>query len=144
MKSIDHKKKNNSLREIAVVTGTRSQRFYSRMLPRQVQRDVLERDRYTCYMCGAMCSDSDEYCSGKKVRLTVRHFLDKRKGGDDTASNLRAVCSNCNEGLQNAAPPKPDFIMLKTYVRRATQDDQRKILDWLCEKFNKKTVRRRE
>ena len=117
---------------------------FKRGISKETRAFVLERNGYVCQMCGAGAGDSDPYHPGRTIRLTMGHIIDKSKGGDDTASNLRAVCSNCNEGLQNAAPPKPDFIMLKTYVRRATQDDQRKILDWLCEKFNKKTVRRRE
>jgi|GEM_PF-5560177 len=42
--------------------------------------------------------------------------------------------------MTNATPPKPDFILLKGQVRRATQDDQLKILTWLCEKFNLQTT----
>ena len=107
--------------------------------PREISKEtravVLERNGYTCQMCGAGAGDPDPYHSGRTIRLTMGHIIDKSKGGDDTAANLRAICSNCNEGLQNAAPMKPDFITLKTQVRRATQEDQRKILEWLCNKF---------
>ncbi|MEP6663524.1 MAG: HNH endonuclease signature motif containing protein [Verrucomicrobiota bacterium] len=63
------------------------------------------------------------------------HILDKSKGGRDEPSNLRAVCTNCNEGLQNAAPQKPDRIQLLSQIRRATIDDQRAVLEWLQTKF---------
>ncbi len=65
------------------------------------------------------------------------HIIDKSKGGLDTPENIRAVCTNCNEGLQNTAPPKPDRIELLRQVRRAKIDDQLYLLDWLEQKYAK-------
>ncbi len=58
------------------------------------------------------------------------------KGGDDSSQNLRTVCTNCNEGLQNTSLPKPDRIHLLAQIRRATIQDQESVLDWLLQKFN--------
>ena len=63
------------------------------------------------------------------------HIKDKSKGGTDTADNLRAICTSCNEGLQNIALPKPDRVWLLSQVRRATVSDQRVLLEWLKQKF---------
>jgi 5-methylcytosine-specific restriction endonuclease McrA len=63
------------------------------------------------------------------------HIIDKSKGGSDSFENLRAVCTNCNEGLQNASLPKPDRIQLLAQIRRATRDDQQAVLEWLLQKF---------
>ena len=63
------------------------------------------------------------------------HIVDKSKGGKDTLESLRAVCTNRNEGLQNAALPKPDRIHLLAQIRRATGDDQEAVLSWLFGKF---------
>lgn len=68
-------------------------------------------------------------------RLTMGHIVDKSKGGDDSPGNLRAVCTNCNEGLQNAALPKPSRVWLLSQARRATVDDQKAVLAWLQRKF---------
>jgi 5-methylcytosine-specific restriction endonuclease McrA len=65
------------------------------------------------------------------------HIIDKSKGGTDVTNNLRALCSNCNEGLQNTALPRPSRIQLLSLVRRATVEDQRVLLDWLEKKFEK-------
>lgn len=108
---------------------------FRREVSKETRAIVLERNGYTCQMCGVGAGDPDPYHPGRPIRLTLGHIVDKSKGGSDEPDNLRAVCSNCNEGLQNAAPPKPDFIHLKAQVRRATQADQRQILDWLCAKF---------
>jgi 5-methylcytosine-specific restriction endonuclease McrA len=72
--------------------------------------------------------------------LTIGHIVDKSKGGTDTPDNLRAVCTNCNEGLQNIAPQKPDRTHLLAQTRRATIDDQRAVLDWLLKKFGLRAV----
>lgn len=63
------------------------------------------------------------------------HIKDKSLGGADTPDNLRAICTNCNEGLQNTAPPKPDRLELMRQIRRATIDGQRHALEWLQQKF---------
>jgi hypothetical protein len=110
-------------------------------LPRAISKEtrawVLERNGYTCQMCGSAAGDEDPYHPGLKIRLTMGHIIDKSKGGEDTPENLRAVCTNCNEGLQNSAPPKPDRIELLKQVRRATIDDQLHLLRWLETKFEK-------
>jgi len=59
---------------------------------------------------------------------------EKSKGGTVTPDNLGAICTNCNEGLQNIALPKPDRVWLLAQVRRATVDDQRALLHWLNQK----------
>ncbi len=113
---------------------------FKRGLSKETRAIVLERNGYTCQMCGAAAGDPDPYHPGRTIRLTIGHIIDKSKGGDDSPQNLRAVCSNCNEGLQNAAPPKPDLVLLLAQVRRATIGDQRAVLDWLCKKFKLSVV----
>jgi hypothetical protein len=110
-------------------------------LPRSISKEtrafVLERNGYTCQMCGLAAGDSDPFHPGLKVRLTMGHIIDKSKSGTDRPENLRATCTNCNEGLQNTAPPKPDRIELLKQVRRATIEDQLHLLDWLETKYAK-------
>jgi len=108
---------------------------FKRDISKETRAQVLERNGYTCQMCGAAAGDPDPLGGDRTVRLTMGHILDKSKGGDDTPQNLRAVCTNCNEGLQNTALPKPDRIHLLAQVRRATIQDQRAVLEWLLQKF---------
>jgi hypothetical protein len=108
---------------------------FKRGISKETRAKVLERNGYTCQMCGVAAGDPDPLSSGRTVRLTMGHIIDKSKGGKDTLGNLRAVCTNCNEGLQNAALPKPDRIHLLAQVRRATIDDQEAVLSWLLSKF---------
>lgn len=110
---------------------------FSRSISKETRAYVLERNGYTCQMCGLAAGDLDPYDSSRTIRLTIGHIIDKSKGGADVPNNLRAVCTNCNEGLQNIAPPKPDRIHLLAQVRRATIDDQLHLLDWLERKFGR-------
>lgn len=113
---------------------------FARGISKETRAFVLERNGYTCQMCGLAAGDNDPFHSGRTIQLTMGHIIDKSKGGTDTPSNLRAVCTNCNEGLQNTAPPKPGRVHLLSQVRRATIDDQLYILEWLEQKY--KSVRK--
>jgi len=108
---------------------------FKRNISKETRAWVLERNGYTCQMCGVAAGDPDPLGSDRTVRLTMGHIIDKSKGGDDSPQNLRAICTNCNEGLQNSSLPKPDQVHLLAQVRRATIDDQRVLLKWLLQKF---------
>lgn len=109
---------------------------FARGISKETRAWVLERNGYTCQMCGVAAGDPDPLGKNRTVRLTMGHIVDKSKGGDDSPNNLRAVCTNCNEGLQNTALPKPDQIHLLAQIRRATIKDQEAVLSWLLQKFN--------
>jgi hypothetical protein len=108
---------------------------FRRDVSKETRSWVIERNGYTCQMCGMAAGDPDPFNPNRTIRLTIGHIIDKTRGGDDTPQNLRAVCTNCNEGLQNAGLPKPDRLHLLVQVRRATIDDQLAVLHWLCRKF---------
>ena len=108
---------------------------FKREISKETRAWVLERNGYTCQMCGAAAGDPDPFGGSRTVRLEMGHIVDKSKGGDDSPANLRAVCTNCNEGLQNTSPPKPDQIHLLALIRRATITDQRAVMEWLIKKF---------
>jgi hypothetical protein len=108
---------------------------FKRNISKETRAWVLERNGYTCQMCGVAAGDPDPLGSDRTVRLTIGHIVDKSKGGEDSPQNLRAICTNCNEGLQNTSPPKPNQIHLLSQVRRATIQDQRALLNWLLQKF---------
>jgi hypothetical protein len=111
---------------------------FARNISKETRAWVLERNGYTCQMCGLAAGDSDPFNTARTVRLTMGHILDKSKGGDDSPQNLRAICTNCNEGLQNTALPKPDRIHLLAQIRRATITDQQAVFEWLLRKFNRR------
>lgn len=118
-----------------IMESTKRKPAFARNISKETRAIVLERNGYTCQMCGMAAGDPDPYNAARTVRLTMGHIVEKDKGGTDYPGNLRAVCSNCNEGLHNISPPKPDRLQLLTYIRKATRDDQKAVLDWLLTKF---------
>jgi hypothetical protein len=113
---------------------------FKRNISKETRAWVLERNGYTCQMCGVAAGDPDPLGGDRTVRLTMGHIVDKSKGGEDSPQNLRAICTNCNEGLQNTSLPKPDQVHLLAQVRRATIDNQKVLLKWLLQKFKLKVA----
>ncbi len=124
-----------------ILASTKRRPAFKRGISKETKSLVLERNGYTCQMCGAAAGDPDPFNVTRTIRLTMGHIVDKSKGGEDIPSNLRAVCSNCNEGLQNAAPIKPDRLQLLSQIRRATILDQMAVLDWLLAKYKLRSIK---
>ena len=108
---------------------------FARSISSRVRAEVLDRNGFTCQMCGLTPGDTDPN-TGRKVRLHVGHIMDKSLGGSDQPQNLRALCSTCNEGAKNFTTEKPSKIWLLSQVRRANVEDQRAVHDWLAKKFS--------
>jgi hypothetical protein len=100
----------------------------------KLRAEVLDRNGFTCQMCGLTPGDIDP-ATQRKVRLHLGHIKDKSLGGKDELSNLRALCSTCNQGAKNITGEKPTTIWLLSQIRRAGQEEQRAAYDWLSEKF---------
>ena len=106
---------------------------FEKPISARLRAHVLERNGYTCQMCGAGAGDPME--DGRKARLHIGHIVDRDHGGKDDASNLRALCSACNQGAKNLVQEPPSWTWLLGQLRRAKQDDQRAALEWLKRKF---------
>lgn len=110
---------------------------FERALSKETRAYVLDRNGFTCQMCGAVAGQPHPYDPTRSTRLHIGHITDKSKGGIDEPSNLRAICSVCNEGAQNATLIRPDLKQLLIQIRRATSADQLEVLKWLVSKFPK-------
>ena len=118
-----------------ILTTDKRQPAFARGISKETRAYVLNRSGFTCQSCGLAASDPDPFHPDRKIRLTLGHIVDKSKGGSDEPTNLKAICTNCNEGLQNTALPTPDRVHLLSLVRRGTIDDQLAVLEWLETKF---------
>lgn len=103
-------------------------------ISKKLRAQVLDRNGFTCQMCGLSPGEIDPE-TGRKVRLHLGHIKDKSIGGKNELSNLRALCSTCNQGAKNVTGEKATAIWLLSQVRRAGQDEQRAVFDWLVKKF---------
>ncbi|MCY4148588.1 MAG: HNH endonuclease [Gammaproteobacteria bacterium] len=104
-----------------------------RTISNRLRAQVLERNGYTCQMCGVGAGDKME--DGRRVILHIAHVVDYDHGGKEELSNLRAMCSICNQGAKNLVQEPPSWTWLLGQLRRASQDDQKAALEWLKKKF---------
>lgn len=108
---------------------------FNRDISKETRAFVLDRNGFTCQQCGAVAGEPHPYDITRKTRLQIGHVIDKSLGGDDSSSNLRALCSVCNEGAANLTLDRPSLQKLLVQVRRATAADQKGVLEWLKSKF---------
>ena len=109
---------------------------FERGISKEIRALVLDHNGFTCQMCGAVAGEDHPYDTGRKTRLHIGHIIDKSLGGTDDPTNLRAICSVCNEGASNITLTRPDLRKLLIQIRRATGKDQLKVLEWLLKKFH--------
>jgi hypothetical protein len=113
---------------------------FERGISKETRAFVLDRNGFTCQMCGAVAGEPHPFDPGRKTRLQIGHIVDKSMGGGDDPTNLRAICSVCNEGARNLTLDRPSLQKLLIQVRRATGGDQVEVLRWLIRKFPKQTA----
>jgi hypothetical protein len=106
-----------------------------RNISKETRALILDRNGFTCQMCGAVAGETHPYDATRKTRLHIGHIIDKSQGGTDDPSNLRALCSVCNEGATNITTDRPSLMKLLVQVRRAKFEDQLLVMNWLMQKF---------
>jgi len=120
-----------------VLEDPKPQPAFAREISKETRAYVLDRNGFTCQMCGAVAGEPHPYDPSRKTRLHIGHIIDKSMGGTDDSSNLRALCSVCNEGATNLTLDRPSHEKLLIQIRRATGADQLKVLEWLVKKYPK-------
>jgi hypothetical protein len=108
---------------------------FERGISKELRAFILDRNGFTCLMCGAAAGEPHPYDANRKTRLHIGHIIDKSMGGTDDPSNLRAICSVCNEGASNLTSDRPQAIKLLAQIRRSANSDQLEIVRWLVKKF---------
>lgn len=110
---------------------------FERSISKETRAYVLDRNGFTCQMCGAVAGEPHPYDAVRTTRLHIGHIKDKSQGGTDEVNNLRALCSVCNEGASNLTLDRPTAQKLLIQVRRARGIDQEEVLKWLLSKYPK-------
>jgi hypothetical protein len=115
---------------------------FERGISKETRALVLDRNGFTCQMCGAVAGEPHPEDPGRRTRLHIGHIIDKSVGGSDDPANLRAICSVCNEGASNITLQKPKADKLLIQIRRAPGSDQLEVLKWLMDKFPEQAKKR--
>ena len=118
-----------------LLESKKPQPAFARAISKETRALVLDRNGFTCQMCGAVAGEPHPYDPGREARLHIGHVIDKSMGGTDDLGNLRAICSVCNEGAKNLTTDRPSARKLLIQMRRATGADQLAVLDWLLKKY---------
>jgi len=118
-----------------LLENPKPQPAFAREISKETRALVLDRNGFTCQMCGAVAGEPHPYDPSRKTRLHIGHIIDKSMGGTDDPQNLRAICSVCNEGASNVTLTRPDLQKLLIQIRRATGHDQLEVLKWLIVKY---------
>ena len=113
---------------------SKKQPKFARGISAKLRAQVLDRNGFTCQMCGLTPGEIDP-ATNRPVRLHIGHIKDKSLGGKDELSNLQTLCSTCNQGAKNITSEKPSAIWLLSQVRRAGRDEQRVVYEWLKGRF---------
>lgn len=115
-------------------SDTENDIIFSEAVSGVLRAEALGHSGFTCHMCGLAPGEMDS-ATGSRARLHISHLIDKSLGGKDQLSNLWAACSICIEGSRDIVTEKPTSLWLMAQIRRAGQDEQLAVLNWLRKKF---------
>lgn len=107
----------------------------SRAISPQLRNEILERNGFTCQLCGSGPGDPDPFNPNRKVSLHVDHLKPISQGGTDDKSNLRVLCSACNQGRSNVQAPSDTALNILAKIRKLPKREQQEIYDFLKRKF---------
>ena len=102
----------------------------------QLRNQILERNGYTCQLCGAGPGDADPCNPERKVRLHIDHVLPKSQGGTDEPVNLRVLCSVCNQTRANIETPSESALNILARLRRAPKSVRQEVYEALKRSFD--------
>ena len=108
---------------------------FERSISPQLRNEILERNGFTCQLCGAGAGDPDPFNPNRRVRLHIDHIIPISQGGTDDRSNLRVLCSTCNQGRSNIQTPSEDARNILARIRRTSRTVQREVYEALKRTF---------
>ncbi len=107
----------------------------SRTISPQLRNEILERNGFTCQLCGAGPGDADPFNPNRKVRLHIDHITPISQHGTDDRDNLRVLCSACNQGRSNVQTPSETALNILAKIRKLPRAEQQEIFTILRRKF---------
>jgi 5-methylcytosine-specific restriction endonuclease McrA len=104
----------------------------------KLRRQILERNGFTCRVCGAAAGEESGCEPPKRCRLQVDHVVPISQGGTDDEHNLRAVCVYYNKDKADVIrPASGQAISALAVIRKLPRDVQLEVYGFLAKKFGK-------
>lgn len=101
----------------------------------QLRNEILERNGFTCQLCGSGPGDSDPFNPSRKIRLHIDHVVPLSQGGSNDKENLRVLCSACNQGRANVQTLSETARNIVARIRRLPRAAQREVYEVLKKTF---------
>lgn len=96
-----------------------------------VRRQVHDRDKNRCLVCGIGKGEEYPEYPGRKARLTIGHYVPKERGGTDDPSNLRTECAICNEPSKNMTETPVDTNLVKAQIKSLGRKEREQLMQWV-------------
>lgn len=106
-----------------------------RNISNQLRMEILERNGFTCQLCGRTGGDPDPTNAARKVRLVIDHEIPVEQGGTNQKSNLRVLCTSCNQARSNIQPPTESAKNLLARIRKQSRAVQKEVYEALKRTF---------
>ena len=103
-------------------------------VPESVKASLSDEDEVQCGMCGLSLGDVDEY-TGRIATFCADWIPNNGISSTSRFPEVRILCSTCNQGAKNITGEKPTAIWLLSQIRRAGQQEQKAVFEWLVKKF---------
>lgn len=103
----------------------------------QLRNEILERNGFTCQLCGTGPGDPDPFNPTRKIRLHIDHVVPLSQGGSNDKENLRVLCSACNQGRANIEPLSESARNVIARIRRLSRSAQKEIYESLKRTFER-------
>jgi hypothetical protein len=96
----------------------------------RIRAEVLARNGFTCQWCGRGPGDADPFFPNRKVRMHIDHI---DPDGGSEKSNLRVLCSVCNQGKSNVQPASESARDIIARIRKVSRAEKQEIYTRLKE-----------
>ena len=100
-----------------------------------LRMEILERNGFTCQLCGRTGGDPDPVGESKRVVLVIDHVVPVSQGGTNERENLRVLCTACNGARSNIQTASETAANLLARIRRCPRDVQREVYQALERTF---------
>jgi hypothetical protein len=96
------------------------------------RRQVFERDKNMCVICGAIAGEPYDDMPDRNARLTIGHRIPgKRLTSKASVDELQAECSRCKETVRDEMFDPRTLPQILPRVRSMSRQEKAQLLEWL-------------